>query len=55
MVSHVAVEQAIASALPSEGTQDFVIGVPSAEKGEELVSLTTRCVSQESLRRALVR
>ena len=55
MVSHVGVEQAIASALPSEGTQDFVIGVPSAEKGEELVLLTTRCVSQESLRRALVR
>ena len=55
MVSHVAVEQAIASALPSEGTQDFVIGVPSAEKGEELVLLTTRCVSQESLRRALAR
>ena len=30
MVSHAAVEQAIASALPSEGTQDCVIGVPCA-------------------------
>ena len=29
------------------------MGVPRAEKGEELVLLTTRCVSQESLRRAL--
>ena len=53
MVSHAAVEEAITSALPSEGTQDFLMGVPRAEKGEELVLLTTRCVSQESLRRAL--
>ena len=55
MVSHAAVEQAIALALPSEGTQDCVIGVPCADKGEELVLLTTRCVSRESLRRTLVR
>ena len=55
MVSHAAVEQAIASALPSEGTQDCVIGVPCADKGEELVLLTTRSVSRETLRRALVR
>ena len=48
MVSHAAVEQAIASALPSEGTQDCVIGVPCAEKGEELVLLTTRSLSRES-------
>ena len=53
MVSHAAVEQAIASALPSEGTQDCVIGVPCADKGEELVLLTTRSVSRETLRRAL--
>ena len=53
MVSHAAVEQAIASALPSEGMQDCVIGVPCADKGEELVLLTTRSVSQETLRRAL--
>jgi acyl-[acyl-carrier-protein]-phospholipid O-acyltransferase/long-chain-fatty-acid--[acyl-carrier-protein] ligase len=55
MVSHAAVEQAIALALPSEGTQDCVIGVPCADKGEELVLLITRCVSRESLRRTLVR
>ena len=54
MVSHAAVEQAIATALPSEGTQDCVIGVPCADKGEELVLLTTRSVSRETLRRALV-
>ena len=53
MVSHAAVEQAIASALPSEGTQDCVIGVPCADKGEELVLLTTRRLNRETLRRAL--
>jgi acyl-[acyl-carrier-protein]-phospholipid O-acyltransferase/long-chain-fatty-acid--[acyl-carrier-protein] ligase len=53
MVSHAAVEQAIASVLPSEGTQDCVIGVPCADKGEELVLLTTRSLSREGLRRAL--
>ena len=54
MVSHAAVEQAIATALPSESTQDCVIGVPCADKGEELVLLTTRSVSRETLRRALM-
>ena len=53
MVSHAAVEQAIASALPSAGIQDCVIGAPCADKGEELV-LTTRPLSREALRRALV-
>jgi len=53
MVSHAAVEQAIASALPSEGTQDCVIGVPCPDKGEQLILLTTRILSKETLRRAL--
>jgi acyl-[acyl-carrier-protein]-phospholipid O-acyltransferase / long-chain-fatty-acid--[acyl-carrier-protein] ligase len=53
MVSHAAVEQAIALALPSEGAQDCVIGVPCPDKGEELVLLTTRSLSRETLRRAL--
>ena len=53
MVSHAAVEHAIVAALPSEGTQDCVIGLPCAEKGEELVLLTTRSLSREILRRAL--
>jgi acyl-[acyl-carrier-protein]-phospholipid O-acyltransferase / long-chain-fatty-acid--[acyl-carrier-protein] ligase len=53
MVSHAAVEQAIAAALSSEGAQDCVIGVPCSEKGEELVLLTTRSLSRETLRRAL--
>jgi len=53
MVSHAAVEQAIALALPSEGAQDCVIGVPCPDKGEELVLLTTRSLGRETLRRAL--
>jgi acyl-[acyl-carrier-protein]-phospholipid O-acyltransferase/long-chain-fatty-acid--[acyl-carrier-protein] ligase len=55
MVSHAAVEEAIASAIPSQGTQDCIVGVPSAERGEELVLLTTRSLSRESLRCALAR
>ena len=53
MVSHAAVEEAIASALPCEGMQDCVIGVPCPDKGEQLILLTTRTLSQETLRRAL--
>ena len=53
MVSHAAVEQAIASALPCEGMQDCVIGVPCPDKGEQLILLTTRTLSRETLRRAL--
>ena len=53
MVSHAAVEQAIASALPCEGMQDCVIGVPCPEKGEQLILLTTRTLSKETLRCAL--
>jgi acyl-[acyl-carrier-protein]-phospholipid O-acyltransferase/long-chain-fatty-acid--[acyl-carrier-protein] ligase len=45
---------AVAAALPCEGTQDCVIGVPCTDKGEELVLLTTRSLSWEALRRALV-
>ena len=41
MVSHAAVEQAIASALPCEGMQDCVIGAPCPDKGEQLILLTT--------------
>jgi acyl-[acyl-carrier-protein]-phospholipid O-acyltransferase/long-chain-fatty-acid--[acyl-carrier-protein] ligase len=53
MVSHAAVEQAIASALSSAGIQDCVIGAPCADKGEKLVLLNTRSLSRETLRRAL--
>jgi acyl-[acyl-carrier-protein]-phospholipid O-acyltransferase / long-chain-fatty-acid--[acyl-carrier-protein] ligase len=53
MVSHAAVEQDIVLALPSEGVQDCVIGVPCPDKGEELVLLTTRSLSRETLRRSL--
>ena len=44
MVSHAAVEQAIASALPCEGMQDCVIGVPCPDKGEQLTTRRTRRV-----------
>ena len=53
MVSHAAVEQAVAAALPYQAAQDCVIGVPCPDKGEELVLLTTRSMSREALRRAL--
>ena len=53
MVSHAAVEEALAAALPNQAAQDCVVGVPCPEKGEELVLLTTRSISREALRRAL--
>jgi acyl-[acyl-carrier-protein]-phospholipid O-acyltransferase/long-chain-fatty-acid--[acyl-carrier-protein] ligase len=53
MVSHAAVEEAIAAAVPAQTAQDCVIGVPCPDKGEELVLLTTRSISREALRRAL--
>ncbi len=52
MVSHSAVETALASALPGEG-QECVLGVPCAEKGERLVLVTTRSLTRETLRAAL--
>lgn len=54
MISHAAVEQAIASALPSAGIRDCVIDAPCADKGQELVLLTTGSLSCEALRRAMV-
>lgn len=59
MVSHAAVEQALAKALPCEaseaGPADCVMGVREEGKGEELVLLTTRAVEPEEIRRALHR
>jgi acyl-[acyl-carrier-protein]-phospholipid O-acyltransferase/long-chain-fatty-acid--[acyl-carrier-protein] ligase len=52
MISHSAVESALASILPDEA-QDCVLGLPCAEKGEKLVLLTTRTVTRETLRGAL--
>jgi acyl-[acyl-carrier-protein]-phospholipid O-acyltransferase/long-chain-fatty-acid--[acyl-carrier-protein] ligase len=52
MVSHAAVEEAIARAFPGEA-QDCVIGLPCPEKGERLVLLTTRPLSREMLRGSL--
>jgi acyl-[acyl-carrier-protein]-phospholipid O-acyltransferase/long-chain-fatty-acid--[acyl-carrier-protein] ligase len=52
MIPHGAVEEAIAEAFESDG-QDCVLGVPSAERGEELVLLTTRSIDRDSLRRRL--
>ncbi|MCX6968680.1 MAG: MFS transporter [Verrucomicrobia bacterium] len=55
MVSHGAVEEAIARAFPdSTGrAHDCVLGRPSIEKGEELVLLTTRDLTREDLCREL--
>jgi acyl-[acyl-carrier-protein]-phospholipid O-acyltransferase/long-chain-fatty-acid--[acyl-carrier-protein] ligase len=53
MVSHAAVEEAIAAAFASQPAQDCVVGVSCPEKGEELVLLTTRSIGREALRRAL--
>ena len=53
MISHAAVEEAIAAALPVHGTQDCIVGIPCPNKGEELVLLTTRSINREELRRAL--
>ena len=53
MISHAAVEEAIAAALPVQGTQDCIVGIPCPDKGEELVLLTTRSINRETLRRAL--
>jgi acyl-[acyl-carrier-protein]-phospholipid O-acyltransferase/long-chain-fatty-acid--[acyl-carrier-protein] ligase len=52
MVSHSAVETALAGALPGEA-QDCVLGLACSDKGERLVLLTTRPLTRESLREAL--
>jgi len=49
MVSHSAVEEAIARAFANSTGQDCVLGRPSTEKGEELVLLTTRTITREDL------
>jgi acyl-[acyl-carrier-protein]-phospholipid O-acyltransferase/long-chain-fatty-acid--[acyl-carrier-protein] ligase len=49
MISHAAVEQAVANAFPGDA-QDCVLGRPSTEKGEELILLTTRHLTREDLR-----
>jgi len=53
MVSHGAVEEAIAEAFSGQPGQDCVVGVPCPDKGEELVLLTTRSIDREALRRNL--
>jgi acyl-[acyl-carrier-protein]-phospholipid O-acyltransferase/long-chain-fatty-acid--[acyl-carrier-protein] ligase len=53
MISHAAVEEAVAAALPNQAVQDCVVGIPCPDKGEELVMLTTRSISREDVRRAL--
>ncbi len=56
MVSHTAVEEAIARVLPpAEGLCDCVLGRPSPGKGEELVLLTTRDIDRASLASTLQR
>ncbi len=53
MVSHLAVEQAIAQAVPkSENALDCVVGCPCPEKGERLILLTNRTITREFLRAA---
>lgn len=53
MVSHLAVEQAIATALPKDtDTIDCVIGCPCPEKGERLVLLSNRALTREMIRSA---
>jgi acyl-CoA synthetase (AMP-forming)/AMP-acid ligase II len=54
MVSHAAVEEAIAAVFASQPAQDCVVGVSCPDKGEQLVLLTTRSIDREALRRALV-
>lgn len=51
MISHAAVEQAIAAGLGGEH-QDCVLGRPSPDKGEELVLLTTRSLCRDELRKS---
>ena len=53
MVSHAAVEEAIAEAFSGQPGQDCVVGVPCPDKGEELILLTTRSIDREALRRNL--
>ncbi len=52
MVSHAAVEDAIRRAFPAGAADgsDCVLGRPDAEKGEELVLLTTRAITRDDLR-----
>ncbi len=52
MVSHSAVETALAEALPGEA-HDCVLGVSCPEKGERLVLLTTRTLTKETMRERL--
>jgi acyl-CoA synthetase (AMP-forming)/AMP-acid ligase II len=53
IVSRAALVQAITSPPPREVAQNYTNGVPSLEKGEELVLLTALSVSRETRRRAL--
>ena len=53
MVSHVAVEQAIAQAAPKcDDALDCVVGCPCPEKGERLILLTNRAITREFIRAA---
>lgn len=53
MVSHAAVEEAIALVFAHSTGQDCVLGRPHPEKGEELVLLTNRTITREDLCRML--
>lgn len=53
MVSHAAIEEALAQNLPPTGAQDCVVGLPSVERGEELTLLTTRDVTPADVLAAL--
>jgi len=55
MVSHTAVEEAIAIALGAVDAQDCVLGLPDPDKGEELILLTTREVTRDDVRQALMK
>ncbi len=57
MISHSAVESALARLAPQDSAQDSaqdcVLGRPCAEKGEELVLLTTRAITRPELLKCL--
>ena len=55
MVSHIAVEEAIVTALGVAEAGDCVLGLPDPDKGEELILLTTRKVTRDELRQALMK
>lgn len=53
MISHAAVEEALARVAPQDAAQDCVLGRPCLEKGEELVLLTTRNITRQELLKCL--